>query len=137
MQVPPSEVAILHKCVKDAQCAKKNYGRKIYYHIISRLGKKNDHNFNFLHNWPNLQGELQLIWHSFFSGMTSFGRFLVIEIWSILNFPFVMHLGQKFEICYAFEKKNWWGGLWPPHPLPRLRPWFPPPLGLRTLAWTG
>ena len=37
MQTPPP-LRSGHLDIKDAQCAKKNYARKISYHIISRLG---------------------------------------------------------------------------------------------------
>ena len=52
----------------------KNYGREISYHIKSRLSATNVQNgglgaekFNFLHNWSNLQGRLELSWLSFFA----------------------------------------------------------------------
>ena len=46
-----------------AQCAEKHDGRKISYHIISRLGatvaQKVPQKLNYLQKWPNLQGR----WH--------------------------------------------------------------------------
>ena len=38
MQTPLSSLKSGHLDIKDAQCAKKNDGRKISNHIISRLG---------------------------------------------------------------------------------------------------
>ena len=60
------------------QCAENKDGRKISYHIISRLGtlasKRGVYvaqKFNSLHKWPNLQGTMELIWRSFFACLPS------------------------------------------------------------------
>ena len=67
MQTSPPLLRTDHLDIKDAKCAKKNDGRKISYHLISRLGaagvqkERCAQKFNSLHKWPNLQSRLELI----------------------------------------------------------------------------
>ena len=72
----PSSLTSGHLDMKDAQRAKKNYGRKISYHIISRLGaaavQKGSFGrpkIKFIQQSPNFQGELEFLLRSFFAGM--------------------------------------------------------------------
>ena len=110
-----------HLDMKDAQWAKKNYGRKISHCVwaprASKRGLLGDQKCNIFQKWPNFHGRLELIWRSFFTWMISFVRFLVLRY-------------DRFCIFFEEFLKNIYfmaGGLGSPHALTH----FYPPLRFR------
>ena len=89
MQNPPFRSS--HLNIKDAQCAENKDGRKISYHIISRLGAVGVQygrfvvlkiELNFIQNWPNLQQILELTCHSFFYVRFLDDRICIFSFWT-------------------------------------------------------
>ena len=116
---PPPLLRKVHLDIKNADCVKKMMGVKFHitsYRVwtpqASKSGKIAPQTFNFLHEWLNWQGRLELIWCSFFVWMTFFVQFLVFEIWWILYF----FLRDLAEIWRHFLLLFWVRGLTPPPP---------------------